>query len=80
MIRRGGTKPELPTLQLARALADAAIRSHVAGRGRPRPKNSMYDKPTQAVLRELVARGAWLSRVDRDEDGGILSEHVLPDV
>ena len=68
--RRYGTKPELPTLQLARAIANAVLRMRDA----PRAKNGMYDKPTQAVLRELAARGAWFCRVETDEDGGILSE------
>jgi len=59
----------ITTLDLARAIADAVLRVDL--KGRPRPRNSLMDRPTQAVFRVLEHAGCWFMRVSEDRDGAI---------
>lgn len=58
----------LTTLQLARAIADAVLRT-----SRQRHRDSVIDAPTQAVLDTLYRTGTGFTAETQDEDDDVLT-------
>lgn len=62
----------LTTLQLARAIADAVLRT-----SRQRHRDSVLDAPTQAVLDTLYRTGTWFTAEKDEEDDDVLTRRDM---
>jgi hypothetical protein len=68
-MRNGPRLPSLTTLQLARAIADAVLRTDPH-----RHRDSEADAPTQAVLHTLHRTGTCFMTDDKDAAGAGIAE------